>query len=435
MSDCKNALHLLMKNARESRSRSLGVSNTRKRLKATSSPGTNGGIFFDCPAGCGAQVTERDVNSHLDRCTASMGANDDSVSAGSQDAWADINLHRKNAEQKVGRINEVNHFSPENAAKTEGIQQEFSAKTRVDNLSVLKRRSETESYNTPGTKLDFDRKTEHDTLTNNSLEENFPTKQLPKKGDSPLATKNPAMNDGTQNVFSHMMKRSAALFSNSENVTRQRFHLHNIDGFVTWTSEYEEENGSGCNPTSGGKGNEDGRCIGNNDGDDLKSTSYSVSSPKMKHSSSSCFTHDSIQWSATITIKKPLIVNMQNSSQNIKEYSVVRSTKRRDYQPEKSVELTISSSIPFPQEGQTRCRLVRVHSRLSVPNLKSCLQKSIRRRAPLPAVRVAMELADKSWGDLIRRLPIIVLEDSVLHPDFPLLVWLMVADSKVRFSH
>lgn len=55
----------------------------------------------------------------------------------------------------------------------------------------------------------------------------------------------------------------------------------------------------------------------------------------------------------------------------------------------------------------------------------------MRRRAPLPAVRVAMELADRSWGDLIRRLPVIVLEDSTLHPDFGLLVWLMVAESKV----
>lgn len=43
-----------------------------------------------------------------------------------------------------------------------------------------------------------------------------------------------------------------------------------------------------------------------------------------------------------------------------------------------------------------------------------------------------MELADKSFDDLIRRLPIIILEDSFLHPDFDLLVWLMVANSKVR---
>lgn len=66
-----------------------------------------------------------------------------------------------------------------------------------------------------------------------------------------------------------------------------------------------------------------------------------------------------------------------------------------------------------------------------MPVLKSILQKSIRRRRPFPSVRVAMELIDKALGELLRRLPIIILEDSTLHPDFPLLVWLMVAESKV----
>ena len=74
--------------------------------------------------------------------------------------------------------------------------------------------------------------------------------------------------------------------------------------------------------------------------------------------------------------------------------------------------------------------LVSKHSRLSVPVLKSMLQKAVRRRRPLPATRTAMELADKDIGELLRRLPIIVLEDSSLHPDLPLLVWLMAAESK-----
>lgn len=76
---------------------------------------------------------------------------------------------------------------------------------------------------------------------------------------------------------------------------------------------------------------------------------------------------------------------------------------------------------------------------LQVPVLKSILQKSVRRRRPLPAVRVAMELMDKAAGELLRRLPIIILEDSTLHRDIPLLVWAMVAESKVttfmRYGH
>lgn len=41
-----------------------------------------------------------------------------------------------------------------------------------------------------------------------------------------------------------------------------------------------------------------------------------------------------------------------------------------------------------------------------------------------------MELADKSLGDLLRRLPVIVLEDSMLHPDLDFLTWIMMAHSK-----
>eukprot|EP00977_Amphora_coffeiformis_P022058 scaffold10326_cov164-Amphora_coffeaeformis.AAC.4 len=78
----------------------------------------------------------------------------------------------------------------------------------------------------------------------------------------------------------------------------------------------------------------------------------------------------------------------------------------------------------------TKRRYVQRHSRLSVPVLKSILQKSIRRRKPLPSVRVALELADKSLGDFLRRLPVIILEDSALHPDIGILVWLMMAQSK-----
>ncbi|KAG5189367.1 hypothetical protein JKP88DRAFT_177055 [Tribonema minus] len=46
------------------------------------------------------------------------------------------------------------------------------------------------------------------------------------------------------------------------------------------------------------------------------------------------------------------------------------------------------------------------------------------------AVRCAAELAMKSFADLVRRLGIICLEDSVLHPALPLLTWLMAAAGK-----
>jgi hypothetical protein len=89
-------------------------------------------------------------------------------------------------------------------------------------------------------------------------------------------------------------------------------------------------------------------------------------------------------------------------------------------------ELLLTTSV-VPEE---RPALVKKHSRLSVPVLKSILQKAVRRRRPLPATRAAMEIVDKDIGELLRRLPIIILEDSTLHPELPLLVWLMAAESK-----
>jgi hypothetical protein len=89
--------------------------------------------------------------------------------------------------------------------------------------------------------------------------------------------------------------------------------------------------------------------------------------------------------------------------------------------------LTLSTSI---HQLSSPVQLVSRHSRLSIPVLKSILQKSIRRRRPLPSVRVAMELIDRALGPLLRRISIIIFEDSVLHPDFPLLCWMMAAESK-----
>ena len=177
------------------------------------------------------------------------------------------------------------------------------------------------------------------------------------------------------NAFAHMMKRSSEVFSTPPEPPKlwQRFHLCG-NGDVTLTCY-----GGLSEPT------------------DLTSSSFS---PPTEHD---------VVWEETVQLKN------RNGLQ-----------KER---PPQTIQLVLSSSIPSAAEN-AKNRLVQRHSRLSVPVLKSILQKSIRRRRPLPSVRVAMELADKSLGDLLRRLPIIVFEDSSLHPDFSFLLWLMVADTK-----
>jgi len=68
-------------------------------------------------------------------------------------------------------------------------------------------------------------------------------------------------------------------------------------------------------------------------------------------------------------------------------------------------------------------------SRLTPGTLKSILQKAIRRRDVAVALHAASELAVKKWDDVLRRLPVIVLEDSVLCPGFDSVVVLMLAQA------
>lgn len=178
--------------------------------------------------------------------------------------------------------------------------------------------------------------------------------------------------DSGNNAFSHMMKQSAKVFSISDETRwAQRFHLN--------------ENGA------------------------LSIVCYSTN-PGL-------WQPDDIKWFTQVQVK----------ATQRKANEPATGMMHDDIASPKGVDLALSSTIP---SATSKIRMVHRHSRLSVPVLKSILQKAIRRRKPLPAVRVAMELADKSLGDLLRRLPIIILEDSTLHPSFPLLVWLMAAHAK-----
>lgn len=67
---------------------------------------------------------------------------------------------------------------------------------------------------------------------------------------------------------------------------------------------------------------------------------------------------------------------------------------------------------------------------LLVPLLKSNLQKSVRRRNTNVALKTAKELLLIDPCSLLRRLPIIMVEDVGIHPSLAVLVWLMAAVSK-----
>ena len=62
--------------------------------------------------------------------------------------------------------------------------------------------------------------------------------------------------------------------------------------------------------------------------------------------------------------------------------------------------------------------------------LKSHLQKCVRRHENKLAVRSSLELIKIDQNDFIRRLPIIMIEDSNIFSTLPSIIWFMVAISK-----
>lgn len=62
--------------------------------------------------------------------------------------------------------------------------------------------------------------------------------------------------------------------------------------------------------------------------------------------------------------------------------------------------------------------------------LSSHIQKAIRRMDSEKSVKTALHFINLDYNSFIRRLPIIMLEDVTFHECFPILIWLMIANTK-----
>ena len=62
--------------------------------------------------------------------------------------------------------------------------------------------------------------------------------------------------------------------------------------------------------------------------------------------------------------------------------------------------------------------------------LISHLQKSIRKMKTMKSIQTAKHLIDLDINCLLRRLPIIMLEDVIPHSSLSILIWLMISISK-----
>ena len=67
-----------------------------------------------------------------------------------------------------------------------------------------------------------------------------------------------------------------------------------------------------------------------------------------------------------------------------------------------------------------------------IPAFQSLLQKAVRRRMIRETERIAAEFFARDSFAAVRRAMIIILEDSVLHPAYPVLCWMFLALSQVK---
>lgn len=103
---------------------------------------------------------------------------------------------------------------------------------------------------------------------------------------------------------------------------------------------------------------------------------------------------------------------------------------------EKDIFICIKSGLKlyFRKPTAPREPVPFVSTDADIPLLKSNLQKAIRRGNHHIAVSTALAILQKEPIELLRRLPIIYVEDVSLIDSLPIVIWLMMADKKYTLT-
>jgi hypothetical protein len=402
----KNAFAMMMSSGSSSsgikkrKSTSTIIGNNTNTIN-TPTKGRGKSRFVCCPVGCGKHILPHEINKHIDDCLLrqqqKQTENEQKQKQNQHQNQSQCDQKPKSQLQPPVLSPSISLSPPSNMNEPEKLI-EYAENNNNNSKDETECESECEGVathnSTPSTTLKLGGLEKPESFISPSPPDVFVDDDddndnvgEEEEEDAPVADtsgghKTSETPNNNNNVFDHMMKRSAKVFYNIDNEEDcnskllQRMHLHE-NGTVSVNCYHYN---SVINKR-------------NNDNDDGNSSSSSLSLGK-------------IAWMSTVQ---------------------VRGNKETGSLP---IELIVSSSIPSLSSSQNIHRLVQNHTKLSVPVLKSILQKSIRRRKPLPSVRIASELIDKSLGDILRRLPIIILEDSTYHPKFPFLIWLMISVSK-----
>lgn len=352
------------------RSSSLLSQQDTARRKSKSKP-----HFVPCPAGCGKHIAEANIHWHLDQCIPLQSQLQEEPEISSQE---DVSIHPQSQLQEEND----KQSSTVEAKEQTGESERFETKNEPPS-SNLKRDGfaldEKSDQNMPpdGLSVSSDRSHAKRKITPEAVSKSRKSKISAQ--DKP-STDDPDLSKSTPNAFSLMMDQSRKIFSqptSSRSDPCAFFCLTNVDGQVSLSTKRPPQH---------------------------------------------------LAWQTTVRVTERIHGNLQ--SHYIALCSTIpivgANTGDKDFDRMYAGQIIKDTTI------SNRRRWVKNHSKLSVSVLKSMLQKSIRRRKPLPAVRLAMELADKSLGELLRRMPIIVLEDSTLCDRYPFLIWMMMTHAALQ---
>lgn len=88
----------------------------------------------------------------------------------------------------------------------------------------------------------------------------------------------------------------------------------------------------------------------------------------------------------------------------------------------------------FPDIDEQEYKLPKEKIYKNIPYLKSHLQKCIRKQNDILAIPTCYHFLKLDLNELLRRLPIIMIEDTFLHESFTTLIWLMIVISTKKFK-
>jgi hypothetical protein len=150
------------------------------------------------------------------------------------------------------------------------------------------------------------------------------------------------------------------------------------------------------------------------------------------------------QWFVMDKLSLPNNQNYQNDHNNQKTIFYFNSkTMKSSWLHDKPKNISFSTTINWNQTPITLCTNLEQYHSYVIPKetkyndkhmtfIKSNLQKCIRRKSNVKAIKTAYHMIKLNINEFLRRISIIIIEDVILHESYSTIVWLMAITSSKK---